>query len=463
MLKRGVFVIVLVLLISIVYAQSSLKGDFNNDGKVDFDDLFLFADNFQKEVNKDNEKFDLDKNKKIDVEDFFIFAESFGKKIEETKKFDVGENCKEVFPGFNGNPNERVNLVFMSFNYENIDKFLEKVKPLVNPNDEKNSFFSFEPVNSNKNKFNLWYVDKAEQTTYKPTYVNPYPSGWEDFNEKWKRIASECKIPGNVKVIVNMMNSPFRANVFEGYSTLKQIKTGGLIKTVGLTGAMNLPNDLDDGGATIFHEFMHAFGGHADEYAGYVAVNDDIGALNCDIATTQVACPKWCKGSPIDVDVYKKVDCSKFDFISCIDELYKGRPCSPLDGNGKVGKGGSCVNLIDFCTSIRDKTLCTDTKNNFYLDPLCGWVENGIHPYYKSQCIPGINRVNIGTQCVKGTGCYNGCALRGVFRSEKQGTLQLQQTGLPTGIYNEKVLCDRIKQETGSVGGKCNELFELFK
>ena len=63
-------------MISTVFA---LNSDFNNDGKVDFDDFFLFADNFQKDVNKDNEKFDLDKNKKINVYDFFIFADEFEK------------------------------------------------------------------------------------------------------------------------------------------------------------------------------------------------------------------------------------------------------------------------------------------------------------------------------------------------------------------------------------------------
>ena len=74
---KVVFPIILILLIRSAYVQSCLNSDFNNDGKVDFDDFFLVADNFQKNLNRDNEKFDLDNNKKIDVEDFFIFAENF--------------------------------------------------------------------------------------------------------------------------------------------------------------------------------------------------------------------------------------------------------------------------------------------------------------------------------------------------------------------------------------------------
>ena len=75
MLKRGVLIFVFLIFISAVLALTS---DFNNDNKVDFDDFFLFADQYEKEVNSGNLKFDLDKNGKIDVEDFFIFADSFG-------------------------------------------------------------------------------------------------------------------------------------------------------------------------------------------------------------------------------------------------------------------------------------------------------------------------------------------------------------------------------------------------
>src|SRR3989338_3743289 len=86
MTKRGVFVIILVLLASIVYAQNS---DFNNDNKVDLDDFFLFADQYGKNVDGNNVKFDLDKNNKIDVEDFFIFADWFGGLIGDFNK----DNC----------------------------------------------------------------------------------------------------------------------------------------------------------------------------------------------------------------------------------------------------------------------------------------------------------------------------------------------------------------------------------
>src|SRR3989338_3299155 len=115
MLKRGVLIFVFLISVNLIYAQESLKGDFNNDCEVDLEDFFIFADQFEKKCEGG---------------------------IEEIPKFDVGEECKEVFPGFNGPVNERVNLVFLSFNYENIDKFLEKVKSLSDPDSSK-TFFSF--------------------------------------------------------------------------------------------------------------------------------------------------------------------------------------------------------------------------------------------------------------------------------------------------------------------------------
>ena len=58
---------------------SPLKpGDFDRSGKVDFDDLFLFADAFGKPAEGDLVRFDLDSSGHIDIPDFFEFAENFG-------------------------------------------------------------------------------------------------------------------------------------------------------------------------------------------------------------------------------------------------------------------------------------------------------------------------------------------------------------------------------------------------
>ncbi|MBI2052105.1 MAG: hypothetical protein HYT38_00295, partial [Candidatus Sungbacteria bacterium] len=53
--------------------------DFSGDGKVDFDDFFLFADAFGRAKSPITERYDLDWDGAIDFTDFFLFADAFGK------------------------------------------------------------------------------------------------------------------------------------------------------------------------------------------------------------------------------------------------------------------------------------------------------------------------------------------------------------------------------------------------
>ena len=57
-----------------------LPGDFDGDGKVAFEDFFVFADNFgstSEDVNW-NPVFDLVSDGEINFQDFFVFADNFG-------------------------------------------------------------------------------------------------------------------------------------------------------------------------------------------------------------------------------------------------------------------------------------------------------------------------------------------------------------------------------------------------
>ncbi len=56
--------------------------DFNADTNVNFDDFFLFADNFGFVANVGNKKFDLGNNNVIDFDDFFLFADNFGQNVQ---------------------------------------------------------------------------------------------------------------------------------------------------------------------------------------------------------------------------------------------------------------------------------------------------------------------------------------------------------------------------------------------
>jgi|GEM_PF-807918 len=65
--------------LDVAVRSTSKSADFNGNGRVDFDDFFLFADAFGKPGTGENARFDLDSSGTVDFDDFFLFAEGFGK------------------------------------------------------------------------------------------------------------------------------------------------------------------------------------------------------------------------------------------------------------------------------------------------------------------------------------------------------------------------------------------------
>ncbi len=59
----------------------SRSADFDNSGRVDLDDFFLFAGGFGQKGEGDAARFDLDGDGSVGFGDFFLFAEKFGQKI----------------------------------------------------------------------------------------------------------------------------------------------------------------------------------------------------------------------------------------------------------------------------------------------------------------------------------------------------------------------------------------------
>ena len=57
----------------------SLPGDFNGDGRVLFDDFFLFVDFFGSTADGAAAPFDLDGDGRVNFGDFFAFVDNFGK------------------------------------------------------------------------------------------------------------------------------------------------------------------------------------------------------------------------------------------------------------------------------------------------------------------------------------------------------------------------------------------------
>lgn len=66
----------------------------------------------------------------------------------------------------------RINIVFVGINYASVNDFAEVVKLAADVRAEKNGFFSIEPFLSNRDKFNIFYVTNIvsipEETTFVP-------------------------------------------------------------------------------------------------------------------------------------------------------------------------------------------------------------------------------------------------------------------------------------------------------
>ena len=76
---KPLLIAIMVVALPLPHWGMALPGDFNSDGKVDFDDFFLFADAF----GGHDPFYDLDSSGGIDFDDFFLFADNFGKDIDD--------------------------------------------------------------------------------------------------------------------------------------------------------------------------------------------------------------------------------------------------------------------------------------------------------------------------------------------------------------------------------------------
>lgn len=87
--------------------------------------------------------------------------EATGKCFEEFYGAPTG-NCVEAIPGHNDLSKNRINLVFLGFNYDNPEIFRFFVNSAIDLDSNYYGLLSVEPFKSNKDKFNFWYVDEIQ-------------------------------------------------------------------------------------------------------------------------------------------------------------------------------------------------------------------------------------------------------------------------------------------------------------
>ena len=162
----------------------------------------------------------------------------------------VDECCAELYNGVNIKEADRINIVFVGFDYRNKTKFIEHAKQAINYDGRSGGIglMNLPVYRDNKNKFNFWYVNDILQPDVPQQPGQPAGSCIDNLICDSEKSKKYCEGLTN-KYEVNLYNSAgFRPRAYFGGSSF-------------------IPVWGDNLNRYIFdHEFQHQFPRLADEY-----------------------------------------------------------------------------------------------------------------------------------------------------------------------------------------------------
>lgn len=278
----------------------------------------------------------------------------------------------------NGEIADKLDVVFVSDDFIDLDEFRNQVIRLIDFNAQYNGLLSIEPIKSNKYRMNFYYINKSHTAlVYSPG------GGYAYKRSDILNAASPCPYDKVILVTKDNINSLAELNgalVILNYAHVQWV------------------------GNVLIHEFGHLFGGLADEYTyayssrPYNHYTSQSPPANVDIAGQYTACPKWCNGTR-SLEEIKSFDCSSWNDFT--------QPCANVGGNN--------VNIFSFCTSINNSAECG--SHALYPNENCLWLSQK-EPYFQSNCIPVTSylSINIGANCSENLGCYAYASYAGWYR-----------------------------------------------
>ncbi|MDO8553928.1 MAG: M64 family metallopeptidase [Candidatus Micrarchaeota archaeon] len=325
----------------------------------------------------------------------------------------VASQCKPVIAGQNNISNEnRINIVFVGFNYETKDDFTLRVKKSLSwDSDETRGIFAIEPFHSNKDKFNLWYVDKLFDINLgQIARSDSYGALLSDDQRQMllyydNEISSACGF--NNRITMGLLNDygisyanvpnheieKYTGALSNGIILYPDDKTADKISDCqdDYTCSWYRNFYLNDGSpVAVTHEFGHAFGGLNDEY--------DLQLLTVNTSN-------------------KYTNCIRDNSINNIQQCLKNAPWKDI-----LGMGCGDPKKID----------CTPDNPNYELE----------------------------------VSCYEGCDYQsaGVFRPTLSSLMSTstnrtwfddKTNNRIYGPVNERIICCRMLYYTGEAGGTC--------
>ncbi|GEM_PF-5859301 len=292
----------------------------------------------------------------------------------------------------------RINLVVVGINYVSLEDLDEVAKSITGLNDEEKGLFSVEPFKSNRNKFNLLLVGDIRNTQ-----IDTFPVGSpEEFNFKEGLAnvvrSAGLKCPYQNKRIVGLINNEPTTNLLDfAYPNELGIFTIPYRSNIVL-------NDLEN------YNILHEIGGHTitglyDEYQWQI----------------------WLPGPEDMVDVPWKDQCFYVDRreLSCRFE-YGGYSCDTPPQT-----------VIDRCN--REAPWHDLVGNECGQEGIVDCDRNNPNNGFEIKCT------------------FGGCSPNSFVAS------RANIMGIPSGQrqyskYHQRLICKKIKEITGSVGGICNNL-----
>ncbi len=309
------------------------------------------------------------------------------------------EKCLEIVPGHNKTNESRINLVLVGLNYDP-SSFPSYARDAVDYDGNNHGLLSIEPFASNRDRFNFFYVPEVGKINTAALEPSQYPA---DAHPEIERLGKLCST-SMPKKVVGLVNWSFNSNPDE----------------VSFTPPIN---DRE------YRTFVHEVGGHFtgdlnDEYigGGLGGFNIPAGIVKQAFYSPRVNCvpsgvsrrPWNCTSTPESI-----ADCEA------------NAPWRDLIGNGCGEDGVIDCFRIDYDNPDCSRGNCTER----YI-PLVGddsW--------------------RMETACVLGSTYPN------YYRSIRESLMASVYHGpFSFGASNERLICNAIRNSTGSVGGICDTL-----
>jgi hypothetical protein len=332
--------------------------------------------------NEKQENLDVFMNTKISKQDYF---KPILMKVKNDCMLGTPTNtpCQKILD--NGASSNNIDIIFIPDNYSALSEWEADVNTLIDLNGRNNGFFSVEPLNSNKDKFNIWRVDSIPNTFENhPVYI---------YSNLWSRIRGLIGSCGAPNLIVVVTNNKGSATTSGGAAFYQEEEPS----SISLYSESGNSENRRISTKVLVHEFGHAFANLGDEYENSVEIMDFSYRPNIDVE----GCPKWCSGQLNQTS-------------HCYAEYMGFRDCLYNVTN-------NLQNPENYQQAPNPQTLCP-------------------YPYNAPACDTGVN-------CIVGTGCYWNAKSIIAFKSSSNSLMAYsEQDPFEFNLISREAIQDKIDE-----------------